>query len=89
MPDEGQMCLVMTGDQKDLGRMAVLRVMQSRVRIGYCDIETGVQKERQRRPSFLIYLQDRLEVVNNELGWVWIQYQRGSRRSRIEQVKVK
>jgi hypothetical protein len=86
-PDEGQISIVLQGDKKGLGRMAVvvLGVKQSMVQIGYCDMETGAQTECYKTPSSLIYLKGGLEmVINHAKRRVWIQQQRLWRRDPIE-----
>ena len=74
MPLPGSTCVVLKGsERRDLGRMGVvLATTERRVQVGYRDSRTGMQRQRAKHPSSLIFLEDGLELRNADDGSLWV-----------------
>jgi hypothetical protein len=73
LPDNGQLCLIIKGDdQKHFGRMGVvLRHSKERAVLGY-RLADGKEEEAKKSGGSLLLLQDGLEAKNDALGRLWI-----------------
>jgi hypothetical protein len=78
LPPVGQRCLVLQGiEGHDLGQPAIISMQtRARVHVAYLDSK-GRQVSQVKVPSSLMLLEDGLEIVRDEDGFIWI------RRSRI------
>jgi ribosomal protein L32 len=74
LPDRGQCCLVLRGEEKrDLGQEAVVtKVAAARVHIAYRDAD-GRQATRVKHPASLVLLEEGLHVVQDARGCVWVK----------------
>jgi hypothetical protein len=74
LPEVGQACLVLRGDErKDVGQECVVtKVSAARVRIAFRDAQ-GRQATKLKHPASLVLLEDGLHVMQDARGCVWIK----------------
>jgi hypothetical protein len=74
LPEVGQVCLVLRGDErKDIGQECVVtKQSASRVQISYRD-KNGRQATRLKHPASLVLLEDGLHLVQDARGCVWVR----------------
>jgi hypothetical protein len=77
LPQIGQPCLILRGvEGKDLGQQAIITTQtKARVEVSF-RAQSGRQVTKLKHPSSLILLEDGLEVVQDERGFVWIKRER-------------
>jgi hypothetical protein len=77
LPQIGQPCLILRGvEGKDLGQQAIITTQtKARVEVSF-RAQSGRQMTKLKHPSSLILLEDGLEVVQDERGFVWIKRER-------------
>jgi hypothetical protein len=74
LPEVGQVCLVLRGDErKDVGQECVVtKQSAARVQISFRD-KSGRQATKVKHPASLILLEDGLHVMQDAQGCVWIK----------------
>jgi hypothetical protein len=74
LPERGQCCLVLRGEEKkDLGQEAVVtKQTAARVQISYRDVN-GRQATQVKHPASLVLLEEGLQMVQDANGFVWVK----------------
>jgi hypothetical protein len=77
LPPIGQRCLVLRGvEGQDLGQLAIVTMQtRARVHVAYLDLK-GQQVSKLKVPNSLMLLEDGLEIIRDEDGFVWIRCSR-------------
>jgi hypothetical protein len=75
LPEVGQVCLVLRGDErKDIGQECVVtKQSASRVQISYRDKNGRQEAMRLKHPASLVLLEDGLHLVQDARGCVWVR----------------
>jgi hypothetical protein len=74
LPEVGQVCLVLRGDErKDVGQECIVtKQSAARVQISFRD-KSGHQATKLKHPASLILLEDGLHVMQDAQGCFWIK----------------